>query len=177
MKKQPSKKVTKAFIAGFKKLGYTTKQLDDFKYCGGCSNSSQKKQSDRHLKYFKLVFGEDKEMPEYKNKCICGINITKNIYITNKKDILVIGNECKNHFIKKSGRTCELCGDVHKRRLSNRCKNCKNLYSGKCSECNTKCNPIYSKCYTCKYKINNCWFCDKKISIKYAMCYACKYYI
>ncbi len=141
-------KLYKKFMQGFINLGYNIEDLQSFNYCGG--------DKERHLKYFKLKYGDNILPLDHEEHCICGHKIEENCYITNDINILVIGNCCIKKFIKNSGRTCEICKQPHKNRKVNRCNNCR---IGVCDECENECNIKYKLCYNCfnenrKYEIN-----------------------
>lgn len=135
-------KIYKNFIQGLKDCGLTYN--DDFKlkwkYCGG--NSKE------HLRYFKLSCPND-ELPEPTNECICGHTITKNCYITNGDNIIILGSCCIKKFIPNKKRTCETCGNFHQNHSINKCNNCR---VGICEICETECDYKYRKCYRCKFR-------------------------
>jgi hypothetical protein len=110
----------KRVIEELEKRGLTPEDLKkNYKYCGGNQG--------RHLKYFKLSFQNQKSLPEYDNKCICGHFIQENCYITDGENILIWGNCCINRFIEKSGRTCSNCNQSHRNRKNNLCNKCRDL--------------------------------------------------
>jgi hypothetical protein len=74
-----------------------------------------------------LSFQNQKSLPEYDNKCICGHFIQENCYITDGENILIWGNCCINRFIEKSGRTCSNCNQSHRNRKNNLCNKCRDL--------------------------------------------------
>jgi hypothetical protein len=43
-----------------------------------------------------------------------------------------LGNSCIKRFIKKSGRTCETCGEPHKNRKVNMCNKCRPTIKSYC---------------------------------------------
>jgi hypothetical protein len=92
-----------------------------FKYCGGDTG--------RHLNYYKLIYGNNQLTPKKEEKCFCGHIIKENCYITDRIQLLTLGNCCIKKFldIDKSGRTCEKCENTHKNRKINICNDCKNL--------------------------------------------------
>lgn len=86
-------------------------------YCGGNFN--------QHLNYYYLRFGEGEPLLPHERECVCGKKgLVNNGYICNKKetDFLVLGSCCIKQFV--GGRTCEKCGESHKRHKSNICKWC-----------------------------------------------------
>jgi len=171
--KIPSLELTDKFIKGLQFYGLTYDEIksNNWKYCGG--------RDGRHLTYFTQCC-KDKDLPELKNKCICGHNIKENCYITDGQQILTLGNCCIKKFIPKSSRTCEECGEPHKNRIGNKCNNCikkniipkssktcekceephknrivnkcNNCRKGVCDKCSKKCDELYNKCYNCAFK-------------------------
>lgn len=116
--------------------------LDNWKYAGG-----DKKQ---HNNYFNLIF-KDKEIerPEKVSKCLCNHDIVENCYIYNEKlnKLVVLGNCCIKRFFKKSGRTCEICGESHQNRKDNKCSDCRMFW---CKECGIEKNDNkYKLCTKC----------------------------
>lgn len=122
------------------KISFEDIKNGKFKYCGGDKG--------RHLNYFNMAY-KDWEKPEYDDTCICGHKIIENCYITDGEYIIVLGNCCIKKFVPKSSRTCEICGKPHKKRIVNRCDDCR---KGICDICNKKCNKDYTKCYNCGTK-------------------------
>ena len=139
MTKEASHKLTDKFIKGLKNYNLTIDEIKNWKYCGGNRG--------RHINYFKLCCPDD-DLPEPANECVCDHRIEENCYITDGKEILVLGNCCIKKFIPKSSRTCENCGESHKNRVVNRCHECR---VGICDECSKNCDPGYKKCYNCAF--------------------------
>jgi hypothetical protein len=139
--KIPSIQLTNKFIEGLKKYEMSYEDIIESKweYCGGNRGS--------HLNYFKLRYPKG-NIPDSVDECVCGHKISENCYITDGNEILVMGNCCIKKFIKKSGRTCEKCGNPHKNRVVNKCNDCR---SGFCDDCGKECNEYYKKCYKCLY--------------------------
>ena len=125
--------LSKKFIKGLKNYNLTHEDIinQNFKYCGGNTGS--------HHNYFKICFKNELKknpnwMPDFKNVCICGHQISENCYIINDSNrILTLGNCCIKRFVPKSGRTCEICGESHRNRIINKCNNCR---VGFCDKCN-----------------------------------------
>jgi hypothetical protein len=134
-----SLELTDKFVKGLKNYNLTYDEIKNnkWKYCGG--------QLGRHLNYFKLCC-KDIDLPKKISECVCGHHIEENCYITDGKQILVLGNCCIKKFIPKSSRTCEKCGEPHKNRVVNKCNDCR---LGICDKCNKKCDYSYNKCYNC----------------------------
>ena len=136
-----TERLTRQFVKGLKLYGLSREDIDrgGWKYCGGNEG--------RHLRYFKIACpGYD--LPPLESHCVCGHRITENCYITNGPELMVLGNCCIKRFVpaKLSGRTCERCGEPHRNRKVNRCKECR---KGVCDECGAQCNSTYKKCYSC----------------------------
>ena len=161
------------FIEGLKEYNLTYEEIvaSGWNYCGGDYNDK--------LNYYKLRFPNEKLLP-HADECVCGHYIEKNGYICNKKqtEFLVLGSCCIKRFI--GGRTCEKCGDKHKRHTINICKWCennrifcqvKNKYRYKKF---IRCDGIDSGGYKCKEKLvkswktkcKDCWMSDK-VDINY----------
>lgn len=139
--KKASIELTQKFIKGLENYGLSYKEIvkSDWKYCGG--------RTGRHLNYFKICCKND-VLPDQVYECVCGHHIEENCYITNGKEILILGNCCIKKFIPKSSRTCEKCGESHRNRVVNRCNKCR---VGICDICDEKCGIGYNKCYSCAY--------------------------
>jgi len=124
-------KISRRFIEGLQKYNLTYDEVKDWKYCGGQGEEKltleeqlvHKKHRSR-IEYFRLCF-PGRELPIYRDKCICGHDIKDNCFITNGTDILVIGNCCNKRFIPKCKKSCERCGQFHKNKLNNLCNNCR----------------------------------------------------
>jgi hypothetical protein len=139
--KTATKELTKRFIKGLESYGLTYEEIksNNWKYCGGNEG--------RHLNYFKLCYKKS-ELPEHDNECVCGHHIVENCYITDGKELLILGNCCIKKFIPKNTRTCEKCEKPHKNRIVNRCNDCR---TGICDKCNKECSCFYKKCYKCRF--------------------------
>lgn len=116
-------KLKTKFIEGLKKfnISYETFINDGWKYCGG--------DYDYHLNYYKnfkhkKILSKD-DFPKHADTCICGHYIKYNCYITNNKDILVLGNCCIKKFCPISYKTCEICNNKHKNKKNNMCNKCR----------------------------------------------------
>ena len=97
--------VCERFIEGLKKYNLTHEESKSWQYIGGTGRKGE-----RHDKYRHLKFKHDNTefvSPERKDYCICGTAIVEQCWIVDKiclisktiKDILVIGNCCKRHFL------------------------------------------------------------------------------
>jgi|TARA_R110000782_G_scaffold117136_1_gene207244 hypothetical protein len=119
-----SKELSEKFTKGIKELNMTIEEIQTYKYVGGNRGS--------HRNYFKLVFGENEELPEHQEYCVCNHKISDNCYIFKDDAFIVMGNCCIKKFITKSGRTCAECLQPHINRKHNLCNSC---LDGKCFEC------------------------------------------
>ena len=130
------------FLRGLREYNMTLEDIEksDWKYCGGNRG--------HHLNYWRTCHG-NMSLPPHETHCVCNHKITENCYITDGKDILVLGMCCIKKFIPKSTRTCEKCGKPHKNRVVNRCNECR---LGVCDGCGIEIEEWYNKCLTCKYK-------------------------
>ena len=154
-------------------LGLTDEsQLDGFKYCGG--------DTAEHKNYFKLLYG-DNEKPAHSETCVCGHKITENCYVTDSDGkMYVIGNCCIKQFLKKSGRTCEICAKPHKNRKDNLCAGCRSqkmpprVNENHCEDCGELCGK-FDRCYACNNndpRENKCSVCGIDCG-DYKKCYKC----
>ena len=145
--------ISKQFIRGLENHNLSLEQInkEGWGYCGG-DRSGRNNHFNLHYKH-KYNLKE----PPYTSKCICGHDIEENCYITNKKNILVLGNCCIKRFIDNSGKTCDKCGEQHKNFKVNRCNNCRYKY---CNDCHSNIEDDY---YNNEY-CDNCWY--KRIYIK-----------
>lgn len=175
-----SLELTSRFINGLQQYDLTVEEVSKWKYCGGNKG--------RHANYFKLSCPKD-DLIEYTERCICGHLIVENCYITDGKEILVLGNCCIQRFIPKCSRTCEMCGEPHRSRKVNRCNKCKKIQAqptvGLCKTCNKKIDVRFKNCYSCHVKskrrdetrmakLRDKCRCGKYKDKKYEICYACK---
>ena len=119
--------------------------LKSWRYGGGNSKS--------HLNYFKLLFKDD--LPAWTSRCVCGKEIVENCYIYKETEdeiqFLILGNECIKKFLPedKIGRRCEICNAKHRRRKSNKCKDCQ---VGFCVDCDCEIDDCYTRCRKCYFK-------------------------
>lgn len=136
----PSDKESR-FIEGLKDYNLTIEEINKSKwrYCGGDFN--------QHLKYYNLCY-PGSELPSKELECVCGHDIKNNCYITDGKELLVLGSCCIKRFKKNCSRICEDCGNNHRNRKVNRCKDCR---KGKCDYCNISCDKSYTTCRDCYY--------------------------
>tara|TARA_R110000764_G_scaffold73586_1_gene150046 strand:- start:165 stop:866 length:702 start_codon:yes stop_codon:yes gene_type:complete len=127
-------------------------------YCGG--------NFDSHRNYYTLRFGAEEPLLPHNSECVCGQKgLINNGYICNKKetDFLVLGSCCVKQFI--GGRTCEVCGEGHRRYTRNVCKDCEKFQRKvngkwrtlKTMKCETEnCNKIINHS-TWRKKCRNCY--------------------
>lgn len=73
----------------------------------------------------------DDEMPEATTECVCDQEgLRYNCYLTNGKDILIIGRICLHQFLPKQAKNiykkrCDRCVKPHRNRNDNHCKECR----------------------------------------------------
>jgi len=73
----------------------------------------------------------NEEMPERESACVCDKEgLRYNLFITDGKDVLVIGRVCLKQFLprqaqKMDARRCERCVEPHKNRKDNYCNACR----------------------------------------------------
>lgn len=77
--------------------------------------------------YLKISCKDTNRLPAFTDRCLCNHPIKHQCYITNDKDIVVLGNCCIKKWIPKHlrGRTCDLCRKPHKNRKNNLCNDCR----------------------------------------------------
>ena len=147
------------------KYNMTIEDLEAYKYCGGTKGS--------HKNYWKIQYG-DTPLPDRENKCVCGHHIVENCYITNGKELLVLGNCCIKKFVPKSTRTCEKCGEPHKNTTVNSCNACRPKSNKTCEKCGQPHkNRVVKICNDCRVGV--CEGCGKKIDERYKKCYSCNF--
>lgn len=116
-----------------------------------------------------------KGMPEYKDKCICGVGIKENCYITDGSRVLTVGSCCISNFLPKEvqNRTCNICRQPHQNRKNNFCNLCRET---RCFTCyRTKESKAKEICNSCDAKITHhpCVDCKKPCLRKFRRCYSC----
>lgn len=114
---------------------------------------------DDWTKITKSLLRKDKiEIPEFKEHCVCGHEITNQYYIINKFNqyVEVVGSVCIYKFFK---RKCTICSKEHKNTSTSLCNICRYMI-----EC-TQCNKRYPKEKKKEMKKNNmiCHQCIPKI--------------
>ena len=138
------RKIFERFIKGLKEYNLTFEEITngDWKYFGGDNGN--------HYRYFQMAKNEKDNLPEHEDECVCGVKIKHNCYITNGKEILILGSCCIKRFMPPdcSGRTCEICGKPHRNRINNRCNDCR---IGICNDCGKAISKSYAKCYHCQF--------------------------
>jgi hypothetical protein len=179
--------------------GVLIKPVREWRYCGGDAKHSFKEtfsiddKGELHMtpryKYFMLYFKGNPPKISWESHCVCGVKIERNYYITDDEgNLLVIGSECKNSFIIKSGKTCEDCGANHKCYKQNKCIPCAKKYNKeikeklkeekkklKQEEARLKHNEAM-KSINEKYNLKHgleCIKCEKAKEKNYIRCYDC----
>lgn len=180
--------LTQRFTEGLLNYDLTLDEIQSGKYvyAGGDTGIS-------HTKYLDMS-GITK--PDKEKHCVCGHKISKNFYIYNSADdiILVLGSCCILKFMPKQYRlrTCRNCKKPHRNIKINQCndcrknkckkcnidisypnKRCEDCKKGKpCSECGTRHNNrVTDKCNECR--INLCNQCGRDIHHPYTRCSKC----
>lgn len=92
-------KRSKKFITGLTKYKITSREINNWYYSGGNYG--------KHLKYFKSKY-PDEDLPDLHYECVCGQPIKNNCYITDGKEIIVLGTTCIKKFIKKKCKKCKI---------------------------------------------------------------------
>lgn len=116
----------------YSEYGLTHKQFKkQYQYCGGDGRSTDYNGNSIQLKgelKYAIQRGLDmKTIAElHKDKCLCGSNISNNIFFQHKetKKIIVIGNKCCKRYMNKK-RHCSYCGEIHKNNKNNICNKCR----------------------------------------------------
>jgi hypothetical protein len=105
------------FLNGLAEYGMTEEDIKKWRWCGSSVNPDG---------YWAECF-PNQLPPDPVTKCICGQSILVQHWITDGNEFLVIGSECKNKFMVFGGKTCAMCGEPHKNRKDNHCKECRGL--------------------------------------------------
>jgi len=142
----------------------------------------------RHLNYLKTILKENinLQQPPHLEKCVCDHDICYNCYIVDKAKtrMIVIGSCCINSFMPegKKGRTCGVCGESHRNRKDNMCKECRNKIVPKkvktCEICGkSHRNRKVNKCNDCKHICSRCktYITSRFGYEKYERCRSCEY--
>jgi len=145
------------FVRGLKEdYGFTMKQIKDIEdnwlWCGyRLENDDDSSGWMIYKSYF------DDTRPDFEDKCVCRQKLfVRNDYLTDGDgSILIIGQCCKDMFIKNRLRTCTECKIPHKNRKDNLCNDCRelkkeNLRRGTKCECGKYKKSGFLTCYTCK---------------------------
>lgn len=118
--------------------------INNWRYCGALAE-------DHRIFYFDLCF-PDMDFPKPKGKCVChAFLFTKNYYITNGTDILILCKYCLDHHIKHNKRTCEICLKPHRNILINACNECKKSYDKECESCKVIIHNSAKYCSVCNH--------------------------
>jgi hypothetical protein len=144
--------LTERFVNGLKKnydLTLEDIESEGWKYCGGDRNTSQYAHLDKFFKW-----GKRNHTPRHVDKCVCGHEIKVNCYITNDKELIIIGSCCIKRFIPGGlKKLCLHCKEPHRNRSTELCNDCKDTL-GICRDCGRSCDG-YVRCYNCNKKNSN----------------------
>ena len=109
------------FVKGLNEHFLSLEDIKNWEYCGGNENSPSKKYFDDFVKKFGHM-----EHPEFEDKCIRGVKISYNCYITNTQitptekmkkiqyqnkqiPILIVGSCCVKQFMDGKKLKCSRC--------------------------------------------------------------------
>jgi hypothetical protein len=126
--------LSKRFINGLKEYGLTEQEVkENWWNCGFSYDLGENSKYD----YLDNKRGEDTfyswfnrtehELPEQVQQCICGEVIKHNFWITDGTEVIIIGSDCIKKFIRRWGKVCTNCKQLHKNRKDNRCTPCRVL--------------------------------------------------
>lgn len=157
----------KRFVKGLKEdYGMTDEEVkkveDEWVYCGHRTKDEATDTKGLFKQYFPNI-----PIPDFEPSCICRKCLTKNNHwITDKHEVLIIGQCCKDMFIKHRLRSCNRCDKEHRNRKDNYCHDCRKLNKQSCNACNDSgimyyMEDTYGPCIHCK-KGKHAKFMSKK---------------
>jgi hypothetical protein len=164
------------FVRGLKEdYGLTDEEIEDIEqnwvYCG---YRHMEDEWDDGAKQFRYYFPTE-PCPEFSKECVCRQKLNvRNDWITDGKEVLVIGQCCKNMFIVNRLKTCQTCKKSHRNRTNNYCNDCREEMKRRLKECicgrkkkenDEYCDKCYIESQTCK--------CGKRKREGYKQCYSC----
>lgn len=164
------------FITGLKEdYGMTNEQIFDIEqnwlYCGYRHNESEWSDG---ASLFKCYFPRE-DFPEFSKECVCRQKLlVRNDWITDGKEVLIIGQCCKDMFIKNRLKTCSICKTPHKNRSDNYCNDCRmdiKIQKITC-KCGYKKKESENMCNDC-YILSQACRCGKYKKTGYKQCYSC----
>ena len=169
------------FVKGLSEHGLSFEDIKNWEYCGGNANSPSEKYFDDFVKKFGHM-----AHPECEDKCICGVEISYNCYITNTQitptkkmkkiqyqnkeiPILIVGSCCVKQFMDGTKLKCSRCTKTIQRRnkcSKALCTSCKNERQMEINELERKKKSEYKQCMDCNNtvlsKYNRCFTCNSK---------------
>jgi len=165
----------KRFVEGLKELGYTVKDVENWK-CIGCDgqydNMGMLHDRIRYLMWIKWCNKNNRDYryePEQTWQCVCNTTIKYNYWATpcderEGKDIITIGSCCMNHFMLDGKKKhCDKCGKVNTRRLTDICFDCTDELKAKKKQLKKDAKKRICKCGAYKGKeYAVCFECNKK---------------
>jgi hypothetical protein len=99
------------FINGLKEYSLSKEEIKSWRYVGGGHLDHEGKNQLLNEK-FKKQFPKA-PLPPLVEHCVCGHRIKENAFITDGKQILVLGNCCVRRFCDTgTKKTCNLCGKL-----------------------------------------------------------------
>lgn len=127
--------LSKRFANALKEYGLTVEEVREkwwncgYRYDLGASNCyapiDNVPGENRFYSWFSRT---EHELPEQVQKCICGETIKHNYWITDGTEVLIIGSDCIQKFVRRCGKVCINCKQIHKNRKDNRCTPCRVLF-------------------------------------------------
>lgn len=117
--------MSKRFVEGLKNYDLTKEEIQDWYYVGGGHTNNPYRNMILNQKY--LRYYPKAKIPPLTDECVCGHRIQENAFISNGKQLLILGSCCVKRFTEKGTKQV--------------CKGCKQLWKGK---------SVY--CKKCKYR-------------------------
>ena len=164
------------FITGLKEdYGMTDDEVLDVEqnwfYCGHRNDNGVEYDAGRLFRYY---FPRE-EFPEFSKSCVCRQRLlVRNDWITDSKEVLIIGQCCKDMFIVNRLKTCLICKQSHRNRSDNYCNECRDKIKREkvMCRCGNKKKEFESECQDCYILSEKCK-CGKKKRGGFKQCYNC----
>lgn len=164
------------FVTGLKEdYGMTDEQILDVEenwlYCGYRREDDEWYDGARQFRYY---FPRE-DFPEFTKECVCRQKLlVRNDWITDRNEVLIIGQCCKDMFIVNRLKTCSICEQPHKNRSDNHCNTCRDKIKKEkvtCS-CGNKKKESETQCDEC-YTLSQKCRCGRKKKRGFKQCYTC----
>jgi len=164
------------FVNGLKEdYGMTEDEILDVEhnwfYCGHRIVGGNWKDGGRLFRYYFPL----EPFPEFTDKCVCRQTLfVRNDWITDGKEVLIIGQCCKDMFIVNRLKTCSECKEPHRNRMDNYCNHCRDRIKTEKTtcECGNKKKEFDRVCLEC-YILNDKCLCGKKKKPNFKQCFSC----